>query len=122
MFSHLQRIAAAVIPQQSLLWYRFEQRSLDERGHYQNQYYPAEQIFGSWQAVDSQELQEMGFASHKIYRRFYTSFDIKKVQGGTAPDYLVFLDKRYEVVGDADWYQQDGWKSVLCIEVGENDG
>ncbi|MBS0917681.1 phage collar protein [Providencia rettgeri] len=122
MFGNLHRIASRYIPQQKALWFRFKGRTPDERGHDQNQYYEPVDIRGSWQAVDTQDAQSMGFDSNQVYRRFYTSHDIKGIQRGTSPDYLVFNGKKYDVMGDADWYEQDGWKSVICIEVGAYDG
>ncbi|MEQ5755337.1 hypothetical protein ABN363_09525 [Providencia rettgeri] len=122
MFGNLHRIASRYIPQQTALWFRFKNREPDERGHDQNQYHEPVEIRGSWQAVDTQDAQSMGFDSSSIYRRFYTTHDIKAIQRGTSPDYLVFNGKKYDVMGDADWYEQDGWKSVICIEVGAYDG
>ncbi|WP_272537744.1 MULTISPECIES: hypothetical protein [unclassified Providencia] len=122
MFGNLHRIASRYISQQTALWFRFKNREPDERGHDQNQYHEPVEIRGSWQAVDTQDAQSMGFDSSSIYRRFYTTHDIKAIQRGTSPDYLVFNGKKYDVMGDADWYEQDGWKSVICIEVGAYDG
>ncbi|HFT1681547.1 phage collar protein [Providencia stuartii] len=122
MFGNLHRIASRYIPQQTALWFRFKNREPDERGHDQNQYHEPVDIRGSWQAVDTQDAQSMGFDSNQVYRRFYTSHEIKGIQRGTSPDYLVFNGKKYDVMGDADWYEQDGWKSVICIEVGNYDG
>ncbi|MDH2321411.1 hypothetical protein AB7200_08950 [Providencia alcalifaciens] len=122
MFGNLHRIASRYIPQQTAQWFRFKNREPDERGHDQNQYYEPVDIRGSWQAVDTQDAQSMGFDSSSIYRRFYTAHDIKAIQRGTSPDFLVFNGKKYDVMGDADWYEQDGWKSVICIEVGAYDG
>ncbi|WP_166264728.1 phage collar protein [Providencia sp. M-27] len=122
MFGNLHSIASRYIPQQTAQWFRFKGRTPDERGHDQNQYYEPVDIRGSWQAVDTQDAQSMGFNSNQVYRRFYTSHDIKGIQRGTSPDYLVFNGKKYDVMGDADWYEQDGWKSVICIEVGAYDG
>lgn len=122
MFGNLHRIASRYIPQQKAMWFRFKSREPDELGHDQNQYYEPVEIRGSWQAVDTQDAQSMGFDSNTVYRRLYTSHDIKGIQRGTSPDYLVVNGKKYDVMGDADWYEQDGWKSVICIEVGAYDG
>lgn len=122
MFGNLHRIASRYIPQQKALWFRFKGREPDDLGQDQNQYYDPVEIRGSWQAVDTQDVQTMGFDSSSIYRRFYTTHDIKAVQRGSSPDFLVFNGKKYDVMGDADWYEQDGWKSVICIEVGAYDG
>ncbi|SFN98257.1 phage collar protein [Xenorhabdus japonica] len=122
MFGHLHRMASRYIPQQTALWYRFKTREEDELGQWQSVYHEPLPISGSWQAVDTQDVQEMGLDTAKVYRKLYTSHDISHIQRGAAPDYLVFAGRRYEVTGDADWYAQDGWKSVICIEAGSHDG
>ncbi|WP_338885315.1 hypothetical protein [Xenorhabdus sp. TH1] len=122
MFGNLQRIASRYIPQQTVLWYRFKARELDELGRWQNTYHYPIPIRGSWQAVDTQDVQEMGLDTTKVYRKLYTTHDIRHIQRGTSPDFLVFAERRYDVMGDADWYAQDGWLSIVCIEAGVYDG
>ena len=60
MFGNLHRIASRYIPLQTVLWYRFKSREPDERGHDQNTYYDPVEVRGSWQAVDTQDIQSMG--------------------------------------------------------------
>lgn len=121
MFGNLHRIASRYIPQQKVLWYRFKSREPDDLGHDRNTYYDPVEVRGSWQAVDTQDAMSMGLDTAQVYRRFYTSHDISAIQRGTSPDYLVFGGKCYDVTGDADWYEQDGWKSVICIKAGDHD-
>ncbi|MDR0805948.1 MAG: hypothetical protein LBN41_04260 [Enterobacteriaceae bacterium] len=122
MFGNLLNIAARVIPQQSVTWYQFTERETDELGRWNNQYAEPVLITGSWQAVDVQDVLEMGLDTSKIYRQLYTSNPVSGVNRGSSPDYLVSGGKRYEVVGDADWYTQDGWKGLVCMEAGNDDG
>lgn len=60
MFGNLNRIASRYIPQQKVLWFRFKERAPDERGNDQNYYYDPVEVRGSWQAVDTQDVQSMG--------------------------------------------------------------
>ncbi|WP_237386223.1 phage collar protein [Xenorhabdus sp. Sc-CR9] len=122
MFGNLHRIASRYIPQQTASWYRFKARQVNDLGQWENVYHEPVTVRGSWQAVDTQDVQEMGLDTAKVYRKLYTSHDISNIQRGAAPDYLVFAGRRYDVMGDADWYAQDGWKSVICIEAGDHDG
>lgn len=121
MFGNIYRQVSRYIPQQKTLWFRFKNRVTDERGHDHNLYHEPTEIYGNWQAIETEDTQSMGFDSSSIYRRFYTSHNIKGIRRSTSPDYLVFNGKKYEVTGEMDWYEQDGWKSVVCIEVGAYD-
>ncbi|WP_426577118.1 phage collar protein [Xenorhabdus stockiae] len=83
---------------------------------------PARDAIRQGYDIDTQDGQDMGLDTAKIYRKFYTTHDIRHIQRGKSPDFLVFAGRRYDVMGDADWYEQDGWLSIVCIEAGEYDG
>lgn len=119
MFGNLLNTAMKVIPTQTVELIRFIGREQDDEGAFQNTYAPPVTIRGSFQAVDAQSVKDLGFDSQKNYRRLYTSDDVKGIARGSSPDIIRYAGKRYEVVGDADWYAQDGWKSVYCVEVTE---
>ena len=116
MFGNLLNIALGVIPSQSVELYRFKESVKDPVFGDTPIYHDPEIIIGSWQAVDTEDVKELGLDVAKRYRRLYTSHDIKDVQRGSMPDLVMFNGIRYSVVGDADWCAQDGWKSLLCVE------
>ena len=73
MFGNLHRIASRYVPQQTVLWYRFKSREPDERGHDQNAYYDPVEVRGSWQAVDTQDIQSMGLDTDRKSTRLNSS-------------------------------------------------
>ena len=70
MFGNLNRIASRYIPQQKVLWFRFKERGPDDRGNDQNYYYEPVEVRGSWQAVDTQDVQSMGLNTSQVYRLY----------------------------------------------------
>lgn len=116
MFGNLLNTALKAIPSQTVELHRFKEKVRDPVFGDKPVYFDPEIIRGSWQAVDVQDVKELGLDTAKRYRRFYTSHNIKDVQRGLMPDLVVYDGKKYAVVGDADWYAQDGWKSLLCVE------
>ena len=119
MFGNLLNTAMGVIPTQAAELRVFIGRELDDEGAYVNTYSEPRKLRGSWQAVDAEAAKELGLDVKKNYRRFYTSEDLSGVARGSSPDLLFYAGKRYDITGDADWYEQDGWKSVICVESSE---
>lgn len=116
MFNNLLNSALSVIPHQQATLLKFKSMTSDPFMGSVAEYYPPQQISGSWQSADTQAIHEMGLDITKHYRQFYTSTKIEDVQRGTMPDQLVYGGKKYTVMGDSDWYEQDGWNSIICIE------
>ena len=114
MFNNLLNQALKMIPSQTAVWRRYVGEDIDDAG-YSIPMYEDSEITGSWQAVDTQEIQEMRLTTQKRYQRFYTSNDVKDINRGSHPDIILYNGVEHEVVGDADWYDQDGWKSILCV-------
>lgn len=117
MFGNLLNIAASVIPQQVVVWRRFVNRTQDARGRWINEYAEPENVIGSFQPVDARTAKELGFDLSRSYATLHTSHDLQDVQRGTAPDQIIFDGEAYDVVGETDWYAQDGWKHVYCVKV-----
>lgn len=117
MFGNLLKMASSVIPQQSVQWVRFLSRTQDDRGRWVNTYAAPQTIRGSWQAVDDRTVKELGFDTSKQYCMLYTSHPVSDVNRGEAPDRIMYNGQTYDVVGETDWFQQDGWKSVYCVLV-----
>lgn len=116
MFNNLLNIAMSVIPTQEVEWYRFKDHINDPILGNKPVYHEPVLIKGSFQATDVKDVKEMGLDINRNYRSLHTSHRVENVQRGSMPDLLVYDGKKYSVVGDADWYAQDGWKSIVCVE------
>src|SRR5690625_5020294 len=116
MFGNLLNIAASAIPQQTVSWERFLSRSQDDRGRWVNIYADPEPVRGSFQPLDESDAKERGFDISRSYAALYTSHDMQNVQRGEAPDRVTYNGELYDVVGETDWYTQDGWKRVYCVK------
>lgn len=117
MFGNLLNAAASVIPQQTVIWERFISRVQDERGRWINTYAEPEPVTGSFQSMDAAAVKARGFDESKTYKTLYTSHNMQNVQRGTSPDRISYGGEWFEIVGDTDWYEQDGWKRIYCVKV-----
>lgn len=116
MFGNLLNIAMTVIPTQEIEWHRFKDHINDPILGNKPTYFDKVIIKGSFQSADVKDVKEMGLDITRNYKALYSSHRIENVQRGDMPDLLIYDGKKYTVVGDSDWYAQDGWKSIVCIE------
>jgi hypothetical protein len=56
----------------------------------------------------------------KDYFTFYLSNNILDIQRDISGDQVSFMGKRFQVESSNDWYQLDGWKGMLCVDLGPN--
>lgn len=115
---NLLSIANSVIGFQQVQWFAFKERTENARGHFESEYFDPVTITGSWQPVGETTVQNLGLDVSKKYFNFYTSNPIENVQRGTSPDKIVFEGSTYDVVGESDWYTQNGWRGIMCVYVG----
>lgn len=117
MFGNLLNVAASVIPQQTVQWTRWVSREQDARGRWVDTYAEPVDVTGSFQAVEARTAKEMGFDTDKKYASLHTSHDMRDAQRGTAPDRITYGGETYDLVGDNDWFAQDGWKQLYMVRV-----
>lgn len=115
---NLLNIALGVIAPQTLQWFKFAGNVTNDLGQDIPSYEAPVTIIGSFQAVDIKTVQELGLDTGKQYRNFYTSNKLEMVERQTSPDYAVYQGRKYQVQGHADWYNQDGWKGILFVDIG----
>ncbi len=118
MIPNLLNIALGAVGSQSVVWRAFKSRTQNGRGQWVTTYEDDRPIDGSWQPVDSQTVKDLGLDTTKRYHNLYAPHPVDQVNAGESPDLIVADGRRHEVVGNADWYQQNGWRGILCVEVG----
>ncbi|VFR32551.1 Phage protein [plant metagenome] len=115
---NLLALAGGVIAMQTAQWRRFKSRAQNGRGLWVNEFDPDVPIRGSWQPVGESTIRDLGLDTSKRYFNLYTSNPIDNVQRGEAPDQIVYGGRLHDVVGHSDWYAQDGWRGIMCVDVG----
>lgn len=112
---NLLGVALGVLPQQVVHWIRFRGMQLDDRGREMAMYWPEVTITGSLQAVDAEDVHELGLDMRREYIKFYSSAQIGGSERDGAPDFIVYGGVKYEVVGRLNWHLQNGWGGVVCV-------
>lgn len=120
MLDNLLNSALNAIGHQVISLERFSKRELNNVGVWVNTYSSPEDIKGSWQPVGADDVHTLGLDENKKYYNFFTSNVIDSVNRGSSPDKVTFNGKIHHVVGVTDWYPQNGWRGLLCVEVDDD--
>src|SRR5574338_686390 len=115
---NLLNMALTVIQQQTVSYYKYTSRALNAVGQYVTTYATATNIVGSWQPVPKHLYPIYNLDLQKSYYTFYTSNNVIDVNRDVAGDQIVFKGRRYQVESNNDWYNLDGWKRMLCVDIG----
>ncbi len=115
---NLLSIALGAIASQSGQWLQFIGNTENSQGQDIPQYAPAQVVTGSFQSTDARTIADMGLDVTAKYRTFYSSTPIAITDRSTSPDLLIFYGRKYQVAGELDWINQDGWKGVVLVDIG----
>lgn len=115
---NLLSIAFGAIAQQSGEWLKFTGNGQNSQGQDIPTYDPPITVTGSFQSTDAQTVQALGLNVTARHRTFYSNHPIAITDRETSPDLLTFYGRKYQVVGEIDWTNQDGWKGVVLVDIG----
>lgn len=116
--SNILNMALGLIGRKQVVWRQFNARTQNALGNWVVTYKPDVVLSGSWQSDPTDRVKALGYDSSKSYRRFFVSAPVDGVNRGTSPDLLIADGRKYEVVSTDDWTVQDGWVSLICVDVG----
>ena len=118
---NLLNMCLTLIAKQTIDYYQFVSRALNPVGQDVTTYADPVTMYGSFQAVTRKLYTLYGLDLQKDYSTFYASADILDVTRDVSGDQIVYGGRRYQVESDNDWFRQDGWKGVLCVDIGADD-
>lgn len=115
--SNLLNLAFGLIGQQPVQWAAFQGVITNAAGVKVPTWAAAVTVGGSFQPVPKDLIQRLGLDWTKSYVNFYASKDFTDVERDKTGDRLTYAGKTYQVLSNTDWFAQDGWKGVMCVEV-----
>lgn len=120
--SNLLNRALRLIMRQTVVYYQFVSRAPDDVGQDVTTYASPVNITGSFQPVPRTLYDAYGLDLQKSYYTFYTSNNLLDIERDVSGDQLVFNNRRFQCESDNDWFAVDGWKGVLCVDIGASGG
>lgn len=115
--SNLLNMALGLIAGQRVGWRQYLGMVTNPAGVKVVTWAAAVDVFGSFQPVPATLLQQYGLDVSKNYATFYASRDMTDPDRNKTGDRLIYAGKVYQVESKTPWFAQDGWESVLCVEV-----
>jgi hypothetical protein len=115
---NLLNMCLTLIHKQTVQYYQFVSRETNSVGQDITTYASPIILVGSFQPVPRKLYELYGLDLQKDYSTFYTSNNLLDITRDVSGDQIAYIGRRYQVESDNDWFSQDGWKGVLCVDLG----
>lgn len=116
---NLLNLALTVIAPLPVQWQQATGRTQNAVGQWVTAYAAPVTLSGSWQALDSATYRELGLDLAKTYFLFYVaSAPVDAIGRGDSGDIIIRDGRRYHVESATNWQGIDGWRGLLCVDVG----
>ena len=126
---NLLRKASRIIPTEEIRWRRFVSSEVNSIGNTIPVYTKWESIKANVQPGLTFSFNARGVASSteiakqlgidltkEIITVYVANLNITNVHGQTMPDQVSYNGKIYNIWSVSNWYEYDGWKSLICVE------
>ncbi len=75
---------------------------------------------GSIQPVDRKFYEQFGLDFNKRHIQIWSSTDIEDIYRGRSGDQIGWNLRTWEVVGETEWFEIDGWQTIIAVQVPDN--
>jgi hypothetical protein len=114
---NILNMAFSAIGKQSFSYYAFLTRTTNSIGQDVASYAFPCNVLGSVQPVPRSLYQQYGLEFDRYYLNVYMPQSAIDVARDVSGDALMYNCNWYQVLSKTDWFQQDGWVSVLAVQI-----
>lgn len=115
--SNLLNMAFQIIAKQTVIYYQYASRITNAIGYEVTTYESGVTLSGSFQPVPRSLYSQYGLDLQKSYFTFYVSKNILDLERNVSGDQISFNGSRFQCESNVEWFNIDGWTSVLCVEI-----
>jgi hypothetical protein len=115
--TNILNAAFNLIGRQTLTLKSVTGRTTNSLGEFVNTY-TTSTIQGSWQPVPKTLYQNLGLDMSKSFFTLHVPASVVPTGRGTAGDVVEIGGRQYQVESDTDWFGVDGWRAILCVDIG----
>ena len=111
-------LAMRLITPQTVELFRFNAHVTTPDGTRVAQFHPPVPVVGgSVQPVTANSYQRLGLDFAKRYVHWWAPVSAVVVRRGQSADEFEWNSRRYRLVNEASWVEQDGWVQVMGVEI-----
>lgn len=115
--SNLLALANRVIATQTLSYAAYSSRTANSVGVWNTAYAAPVIIRGNIQPVPRNRYENMGLDFQKNYATIFIQKNVIDIARDVSGDQFTYNGRIFEAISRTDWFGQDSWDSVLCVEV-----
>ena len=115
--SNILSAALSIIGAQSFTYHAFVSRSTNAVGYDVPVYAAGVATTGSVQPIPRVLYEQYGLDLQKNYVNFFVSKSVVDITRDVSGDYFVYNNKRFQCQSKTDWFAQDSWVQILCVEI-----
>lgn len=115
--SNILRTALGVIAPQPVVYLRYAGSTTRDDGVEIPAFEPPVTVYGSWQAVTSEQLVRYGLDPARDYAYFFASVPIQQPGRDVSGDRCEYGGATWEARSGEGWFPMDGWDAMLFERV-----
>lgn len=115
--TNLLEDALDVVGRQNIQYFPYISRTKNEIGLLVSERGIGRTAEGSIQPIPRQLYESMGLNLQKYYVTIFISKNVIDIARDVAGDQFSYGGRRFQAESRTDWYGQDGWDAIVCVEV-----
>lgn len=115
--NNLYQIASMVIAPQTITYYKYKDRELNDVGIDVTTYETPVDVKANVQAVPRRIYEQYGLDLQKNYVMIYSDINFLDIGRDVSGDKIVYGGQTFQDLSLTDWFLQNGWVSVLAVQV-----
>lgn len=115
--TNLLEDALDVVGRQAFQYFPYASRTKNAAGLLVTTRGAGQTVEGSLQPVPRILFEKLGLDMQKNYVTIFLSKNVIDIARDVAGDQFTYSGRRFQALSRTDWFYQDGWDSILCVEV-----
>lgn len=110
-------MANILLPMHHYVYYRFKCIRVNDYGYEVSEFHDPVLRMGGIEPIKTRQYKSMGLDFTRHYIKIYDSEILDTLTRSDNPDEIEFKGYRYQLIHDMDWFDLNGWNSVLAVRM-----
>lgn len=117
MMHNLMAIASTVVPMQTITYYPYASRTINDVGLEVTAYGTTQQLKASVQAVSRNTYEQFGLDLQRKYVTVFIQKNLIDIDRGVSGDKITYNGETYQIESETDWMNVDGWTYLMAVRI-----